>query len=75
MILNARQIHLTKTIREKVFPQIILLAIEDITDMVMVAKNLANHARQLETKLTERTKKLEVDVEKLEKQVKELKNE
>jgi len=75
MILNARQIHLTKTIREKVFPQIILLAIEDITDMVMVAENLATHARQLETRLSERTKKLEVDVEKLEKQVKELKNE
>lgn len=75
MILNARQIYINKKIKEKVFPQIILLAIEDITDMVMVAENLANHAKQLETKLTERTKKLEVDFEKLEEEVRKLKNE
>jgi nitrogen-specific signal transduction histidine kinase len=70
MILNARQIHVEKN---GVFPPIILLAMEDITDMMSVAETLADHAKQLEAKLAERTQKLESHIGRLEKEINELK--
>ncbi len=72
MILNARQIHPKEKVSE-IFPPIILLSIEDVTDMMAVAETLANHASSLETKLAEQTDKLKADIEKLEKEVDELK--
>ncbi|MGC9610866.1 MAG: PAS domain-containing protein [Minisyncoccia bacterium] len=69
MILNARQIHF----KEAVFQPIILLAMEDVTEMMVVAETLAGHANQLETKFTEKTQKLEVQIGKLEKEINELK--
>ncbi len=74
MILNARKIHFEKDFATDAFPPIILLAIEDITEMMVVAETLASHANQLEVKLTERTAKLEIHIKKLEKEIKELKN-
>ena len=59
MILNARQIHKENT-ASVLFPPIILLAMEDITDMMAVAETLAEHAKQFEAKLTERTEKREI---------------
>lgn len=73
MILNARQIHFKEDATTEQFPPIILLAMEDVTDMMMVAETLATHAKQMETKLTERTVKLEAHIGKLEREVNTLK--
>jgi len=70
MILNARQIHIKE---DNTFPPIILLAIEDVTEIMAVAETLAIHTKKLETGLTERTNKLEVNIVKLEKEISALK--
>jgi len=72
MMLNARRIYTEHTASE-IFPPIILLAIEDVTELMMVAETLAGHANQLEAKLVERTKKLDVHIGKLEQEIEELK--
>ena len=46
---------------------------EDVTDMMVVAETLASHAKQIEKRLTEQTKKLELHIGKLEKEITELK--
>jgi nitrogen-specific signal transduction histidine kinase len=69
MILNARQIHL----KEDASRPIILLAIEDITEIMGVADMLTLHTNQFEGKMAERTEKLEVEIKKLEKEIKDLK--
>ncbi len=73
MILNARQIHFKQKSASKLYPHIILLAIEDVTEMMLVAKTLAGHSKQLETKTTQQTQKLETYIGKLEKEIDELK--
>ncbi len=73
IILNARQIYFKEGVNLEIFPPIIMLAMEDVTEMMMVAETVANHANQIETKLTERTHKLEVYIGKLEEEVNELK--
>lgn len=73
MILNARQIHFGDGSESKSFPPIILLAMEDVTEIMAVAETLAGHAKQLEEKFTDRTQKLEKYIGKLEKEVGELK--
>lgn len=72
MILNARQIQVEE---DTAFPPIILLAIEDVTEMMAVAETLAGHTKQVETKLTERTNRLETHIGKLEKEIRGLKKE
>ncbi len=73
MILNARQIYFKEDTTSKSFPSIILLAMEDVTEMMVVAETLAGHANRLETKLAERTQKMEIQIGKLEKEIKEFK--
>jgi len=73
MILNARQIHVTADAAAPLFPPIILLAMEDITDMMAVAETLASHTTQLESKLTDRTQILETRIGDLEKEIGKLK--
>lgn len=73
MILNARQIHFKEDTVSELIPPIILLAIEDVTDMMVVAETLASHAKQMEQKLTQRTVKLETHIVKLEKEINQLK--
>jgi len=73
MILNARQIHPKKETASRMFPPIILLAMEDITDMMNVAETLANHTTKFEAKLNERAQSLETQIGKLEKEIIELK--
>jgi PAS domain-containing protein len=74
MILNARQIHFVGGKADsKSFPPIILLAMEDVTEIMAVAETLAGHAKQLEVNFTDRTQKLEKYIGKLEKEVGELK--
>jgi PAS domain-containing protein len=72
MILNARQIHFKEDDASKLFPPIILLAIEDVSEMMMVAETLSSHVKQFETKLSERTEKLEIHIKKLEEEIGEL---
>ena len=72
MILNARQIRIMHEGEVDGFPPIILLAMEDVTDMLVVAESLANHANRIETKLSERAQKLEITISKLEKDLREL---
>ncbi len=71
MILNARQIHFRA---DSAFQPIILLAMEDVTEMMMVAETLASHTNQIETRFTEQAQKLKTHIEKLEQEINELKN-
>ena len=73
MILNARRIYSKEGNTSESFPPIILLAIEDVTEMMVVAETLATHTKQLETKLTDRTRKLEDSIGKLQKEMNKLK--
>ena len=74
MILNARQIHFKKNdAAAKIFPSIILLAIEDITEMMRIAETLASHTFKLEAKFTSQTTKLEEYIKRLEKEINGLK--
>lgn len=74
MILNARQMHFKDDKASKLFSPIILLAMEDITDMMLIAETLADHAKLLEVKLAGKTQKMEENILKLEKEIEELKN-
>jgi len=73
MILNGRQIHFNKGKTLGEFPSIILLAMEDVTEMMVVAEKIAGHTNRLEAKLDEQTRKLEIHIAKLEKEVDNLK--
>lgn len=73
IILNARQIHFKEDSSSELFPPIILLAMEDVTEMMVVAETLASHANQLQSQLTERTGKLENHIGRLEKEISILK--
>jgi PAS domain-containing protein len=68
MILNARRIYRENN-DSKSFPPIILLAMEDVTEMMDVAKKLADHTNHFEAELTERTQKMEIHIVKLEKEI------
>lgn len=71
MILNARQIHFNSP--SALFPPIILLAIEDITEMIAVAETLTGHTKKIEGELVSRTQKLETHLKKLETEIGKLK--
>jgi len=73
IILNARQIHFKEDSTSGKFPPIILLAMEDFTDMMVIAETLADHANHLEVRVLAKTKKLEDYVSKLEKEINQLK--
>lgn len=74
MILNARQIYFDKKDDNvKKFPSIILLAIEDITEMMLIAETLASHTNKLEAKLNAQSNKLEINIKKLENEINGLK--
>lgn len=73
MILNARQIYFKEDTTLETFPPIILLAMEDVTEIMLVAETLASHANAVERKLTEQTHKLEIQILKLKKEINELK--
>lgn len=69
MILNARQIHFKEDTTSELFPPIIMLAIEDVTEMMSTAEKLASHVKDFETMLTERTQNLESVIGTLQKEV------
>lgn len=73
MILNAREIHFKEDVTSKHFPPIILLAMEDVTDIMSIADALANHANNIEIKLKRQAKQMESQIKELKKEVVELK--
>lgn len=73
MILNARQIRFKEDTASTLFPPIILLAMEDVTEIMVVAETLASHANHMESRFSEKTLKLETLIRKLEKEVVSLK--
>jgi hypothetical protein len=72
MILNGRQIYFKSDIDADLLPKIILLAMEDVTEMMVVAETLAGHTNQLQAEFREQTKQLEVKVEALQKEIQKL---
>lgn len=70
MILNAREMYFKEN---AAFPSIILLAIEDVTEMVLVAERLAEHMNDFENDHNERTNKLESMINILSEKVTKLK--
>lgn len=73
MILNARQIHIEETNFSTESKSFLLLAMEDVTDMMRVAETLSNHAKEIESRLITRTQKLELHIGRLEKELGNLK--
>lgn len=74
VVLNARHIYSKDKTTSELFPPIIMLAMEDVTSIMSIAKTLVSHTSEMKKMLTGRTHKLEVQIKQLEKQVKELKN-
>ncbi len=72
MLLNGRRIY-KEGETSKMFPPIILLAMVDITQMTIIAAELADYANRIEKKMNERTEKLETEVGKLKEEVGHLK--
>jgi PAS domain-containing protein len=72
MLLNGRRIY-KEGETSKMFPPIILLTMVDITQMTVIAAELADYANRIEKKMNERTLKLESEVGNLKKEVVDLK--
>jgi nitrogen-specific signal transduction histidine kinase len=72
MLLNGRRIYIKNEVSE-IFPPLIMLAMEDITEMTIIAEKLAAYAADIETKVMARTKELEGEVNQLKKDVSDLK--
>lgn len=65
MMLNARQLHREEKTRAELLPPIIVLAMEDVTELMSVAELLSRHTTEFETKMTARTEVLETLVAEL----------
>ncbi len=74
MMLNARQIQYEEGDVAQDFPPIILLAIEDVTEMMSVAGSLVEQIQRFETDYGKRTEKLEKKVSKLSQEIQKNKN-
>lgn len=72
MLLNGRRIY-KEGETSAMFPPIILLAMVDITQMSIIAAELADYAAKIEEKMNERTMRLETQVKQLNKEVGDLK--
>jgi len=66
MILNARQIHFKADSKFSNCPPIILLAMEDVTEIMGVAKKMADHTNSFEKRLNEEMQELKSKITKLE---------
>ena len=69
MILNAKQIHYQRKNSDQACPPIILLAMEDITDMIKVAESFTDHTRNIEEKFSKRAENFEKELLKLQKEL------
>ena len=73
VIVNAREVYPETYSVSKLFPPVILLVIEDVTDMMIVAQTLASHSNKMETKHIERAEHMEEHIKKLEQEISEFK--
>lgn len=73
IILNARHIYSKDKTTSELFPPIIMLAMEDVTSIMSMAQTLVTHTVEMKKMLTGRTHKLELQIKRLETQVKSLK--
>ena len=73
MILSARQFRFKNTDDSDTFPELIILSIEDITEIMVIAQTLAEQTNEIQAKLSSQTRRLENQIEKLEKEVSKLK--
>lgn len=69
IILNARHIHSRDSTTAELFPPIIMIAMEDVSEIMSIANRLAQYTNQLEKTLSTRTNKLEVKISTLEKKI------
>lgn len=74
MILNARQIYIQEENAFEAFAPIILLAMEDVTEMMDVAEMLTSHTSKFKAEMLEQSGQLETQIKKLEVEINELKN-
>jgi PAS domain-containing protein len=74
MILNARQLHYEKNPASKSSPPIILLALEDVTDMMAVAEMLAHQTNQFVMKTVQHSEQAEARNSDLKKEISLLKD-
>ncbi|MEK7585994.1 MAG: PAS domain-containing protein [Patescibacteria group bacterium] len=74
MILNGRQIYVTDEDGKEPHPSIIVLAIEDVTDMMVVAESLRKQSKSIEDRLSSKAQKLEIHIGELEREINDLKN-
>lgn len=73
MILNGRQIHYKNDAGQTDIPPIILLAMEDITELIDIADSFAGHASELEAAFEKRVDGFEKNLAKLQTEIHELK--
>lgn len=73
LILNGRQINFHNDTTSKPPPSLILLVMEDITEVMVIAETFTNNTNQLEKTLAQRAHKLEAHIAELEKQIRDLK--
>jgi len=69
IILNARHIHSKDKTTSELFPPIIMIAMEDVSEIMAIANKLAQYTTQLENTLSTRTHKLEGKIATLEKKI------
>jgi PAS domain-containing protein len=69
IILNARHIHSRDKTTSELFTPIIMIAMEDVSDIMSIASRLAQYTNKLEETLTTKTHKLEVKITTLEKKI------
>lgn len=74
MILNARQIYYQGDAGANKIPPIILLAMEDVTELMDIAGSFTGHANKLEAKYAGRADTMETLIKKLQKDIDELKH-
>ncbi len=74
MLLNARQMYYREDTTTPKSPSIILLAIEDVTEIMGVAESLAGQVKEFDLVYSERTAKLEVQVARLEREMRRYKS-
>ena len=71
MVLNGRSVY-KEGVMVDIFPPIIMLASTDINEMTAIAEAIGYYAAEIERDITERTKKLEVRVGQLKRDVEKL---
>ena len=72
IILNARHIHSRDKTTSELFPPIIMIAMEDVTEIMSIATQLARYTNRLEQTLTTRTQHCEMKITILEEKIKSL---